>query len=66
MFLWDDITEKEVQVMIQRPRRLRGSQQIRNMVRETRISPDSLIYPMFVVEGENMKEEITSMPGQYR
>ena len=52
--------------MIQRPRRLRGSQQIRNMVRETRISPDSLIYPMFVVEGENMKEEITSMPGQYR
>ena len=52
--------------MIQRPRRLRSSQQIRNMVRETRISPDSLIYPMFVVEGANMKEEITSMPGQYR
>lgn len=52
--------------MIQRPRRLRSSRQIRNMVRETRISPDSLIYPMFVVEGANMKEEITSMPGQYR
>ena len=52
--------------MIQRHRRLRGSQQIRNMVRETRISPDSLIYPMFVVEGDNMKEDITSMPGQYR
>lgn len=52
--------------MIQRPRRLRSSRQIRNMVRETRISPDSLIYPMFVVEGANMKEEITFMPGQYR
>ena len=36
------------------------------MVRETRISPDSLIYPMFVAEGEKIKEEITSMPGQYR
>lgn len=52
--------------MIQRPRRLRSSQQIRNMVRETRMSPDSLIYPMFVMEGKNRKEEIASMPGQYR
>ncbi|MDD7177949.1 MAG: porphobilinogen synthase [Lachnospiraceae bacterium] len=52
--------------MIQRPRRLRADSRIRNMVRETRISPESLIYPMFVVEGENKKEEITSMPGQYR
>ena len=52
--------------MIQRPRRLRSSSRIRNMVRETRISPQSLIYPMFVVEGENIKEEIISMPGQYR
>ena len=52
--------------MIQRPRRLRTSSRIRNMVRETRISPDSLIYPMFVAEGEKIKEEITSMPGQYR
>ena len=52
--------------MIQRPRRLRMGSQIRNMVRETRISPNSLIYPMFVVEGEHKKEEITSMPGQYR
>ena len=52
--------------MIQRPRRLRQNSQIRNLVRETRISPDSLIYPMFVVEGENIKEEIPSMPGQYR
>ncbi|MDD7641202.1 MAG: porphobilinogen synthase [bacterium] len=52
--------------MIQRPRRLRSSSLIRSMVRETRISPDSLIYPMFVTEGANIKEEILSMPGQYR
>ena len=52
--------------MIQRPRRLRKNSQIRNMVRETRMSENSLIYPMFVVEGENIKEEIPSMPGQYR
>lgn len=52
--------------MIQRPRRLRSSQVLRNMVRETRISPDSLIYPMFVVEGNDKKEEIASMPGQFR
>lgn len=52
--------------MIQRPRRLRSSRQIRNMVRETRVSPDSLIYPMFVTEGQNIKDEIVSMPGQYR
>ena len=36
------------------------------MVRETRISKDSLIYPMFFEEGENIFEEIESMPGQYR
>ena len=52
--------------MIQRPRRLRSSQVLRNMVRETRMSPESLMYPTFVVEGENIKEEIPSMPGQYR
>lgn len=52
--------------MIQRPRRLRSSQVLRNMVRETRISPDSLMYPMFVVEGTDVKEEIASMPGQFR
>ena len=36
------------------------------MVRETRIDPSSLVYPMFVMEGSNKKEEIPSMPGQYR
>lgn len=50
----------------QRPRRLRSSQVLRNMVRETRISKEGLVYPVFVQEGQNIKEEIVSMPGQYR
>ena len=49
-----------------RPRRLRGNGILRKMVRETRIDPSSLVYPMFVMEGSNKKEEIPSMPGQYR
>ncbi len=49
-----------------RPRRLRSSQHLRKMVRETRMDPSSLIYPMFVMEGSNIKEEIPSMPGQFR
>ncbi len=52
--------------MIIRPRRLRKNETIRNMVAETAVNPDSLVYPMFVVEGENVKEEIPSMPNQYR
>ena len=46
-----------------RPRRLRNGALLRSMVRETRISADTLIYPMFVQEGKNIKEEIASMPG---
>lgn len=49
-----------------RPRRLRGSEVLRKMVRETRMDKSSLIYPMFVMAGSNHKEEIPSMPGQYR
>lgn len=52
--------------MLNRPRRLRKNIAIRNMVAETMVNPDSLVYPMFVVEGEGIKEEIPSMPGQYR
>ena len=52
--------------LIDRPRRLRTNAAIRGMVRETRVSLDTLIYPLFVVEGSNIKEEIPSMPGQYR
>ena len=49
-----------------RPRRLRGSDTLRRMVRETRVSPDSLIYPLFLIEGENIKEPIPSLEGQWR
>jgi porphobilinogen synthase len=50
---------------IVRHRRLRGSQALRKLVRETRLSVDDLIYPLFVTEGSNVKEEIPSMPGVY-
>ncbi|MDO5547088.1 MAG: porphobilinogen synthase [Eubacteriales bacterium] len=52
--------------LIYRPRRLRSSDRLRRMVRETRMDKTSLIYPMFVTEGQNIKEEIPSMAGQYR
>ena len=52
--------------LLKRPRRLRGGQLIRNMVRETRVDKESLIYPMFVMDGTNKVEEIASMPGQFR
>lgn len=52
--------------LIQRPRRLRGSETLRRMVRETRMDKSSLMYPLFVIEGENIQEEIPSMEGQYR
>ena len=49
-----------------RPRRLRSSDNLRRMVRETRVSPDSLVYPLFLVEGRNIKEPIPSLDGQWR
>lgn len=52
--------------MPMRPRRLRDGAVLRSMVRETRISPASLIYPVFIREGQNIVEEISAMPGQYR
>ena len=52
--------------MIIRPRRLRQNETIRNMIAETAVNAASLVYPMFVVEGEGIKEEIPSMPGQFR
>lgn len=52
--------------LVERPRRLRKNPVIRGMMRETRMSADTLIYPLFVMDGENRKEEIASMPGQYR
>ena len=49
-----------------RPRRLRTTPVLRKMVRETRIDASTLIYPMFVIEGTDIREEIPSLPGQYR
>ena len=48
-----------------RPRRLRTSDGLRRLVRETRISPDSLIWPVFIAEGTGIYHEIESLPGQY-
>jgi porphobilinogen synthase len=48
-----------------RPRRLRGSTTLRRMVRETRVSVDDLIYPLFVAPGRDVKHEIASMPGNF-
>ena len=52
--------------LIQRPRSLRGSENLRKMVRETRMDKSSLIYPLFVKEGTGIEEEIPSMEGQFR
>tara|TARA_R110000787_G_scaffold112282_2_gene221222 strand:- start:278 stop:1309 length:1032 start_codon:yes stop_codon:yes gene_type:complete len=49
-----------------RNRRLRSSEAVRNMVRETIISPSDFLVPLFVVEGKGIKEEIASMPNYYR
>jgi len=48
-----------------RTRRLRGSAPLRDLVRQTRLSPQDFVYPLFVTRGENVREEIASMPGQY-
>lgn len=52
-------------MQFQRHRRLRQSEAIRRMVRENHVRVEDFIYPIFVVEGENVKEEIASMPGVY-
>lgn len=48
-----------------RPRRLRGNQSLRHLVRETTLSKDDLIFPLFVAPGHGVKNEISSMPGNY-
>lgn len=51
---------------LRRNRRLRTNEAIRSMVRETIISPNDFIVPLFIVEGKNVKDEIASMPGYFR
>ena len=50
---------------VTRLRRLRQSEPLRSMVRETRLTPESLVYPMFVCPGEGVRREVRSMPGVF-
>jgi len=52
--------------MLQRPRRNRKNEVIRQMVQETHLSASNLIFPLFIVDGTNQKSEVASMPGIYR
>src|SRR5215217_2217096 len=51
--------------LIHRPRRLRRREGVRALVRETRLSPDDLILPLFACGGEGVRREISSMPGVF-
>ncbi|BAC14022.1 porphobilinogen synthase [Oceanobacillus iheyensis] len=56
----------EQQLTFKRHRRLRASTSMRSLVRETHLRPTDFIYPIFVIEGSNIKNEIPSMPGIYQ
>ena len=49
-----------------RARRLRKNENFRRLIRETRLSVDDLVYPLFAVTGKSVKKPITSMPGQFQ
>ncbi len=49
-----------------RPRRMRQNENLRAMIRETRLAPEQLVYPLFVMPGKGKKEEVPSMPGVFR
>lgn len=51
--------------LVHRPRRLRVNNNVRSLVRETKVGIDDLIYPLFLVEGEGIKKEISTLPGNY-
>src|SRR5687767_5307578 len=53
-------------IMRRRPRRNRKSEVIRDMVEETQVSTNDLIFPIFLIEGKNKKTEVASMPGIFR
>ncbi|MCB0335124.1 MAG: porphobilinogen synthase [Bdellovibrionales bacterium] len=52
--------------IVARPRRLRRSEAIRSLVRESSLSVSDCVYPLFIKEGHGIKKEISSMPGQYQ
>jgi porphobilinogen synthase len=60
------VTTKSSLSLTRRPRRLRRTEAIRSLVRETRLTPDCFIYPLFVCEGEGVRREIGSMPGVHQ
>jgi porphobilinogen synthase len=56
-------TARDVASLTERPRRLRRTERLRSLVRETRLTADRLIYPLFVVPGRGVRREISSLPG---
>lgn len=58
--------DQQVIALTHRPRRLRRTETLRRMVRETALSVNDLIYPLFVMAGEGQRKEVVSMPGCYR
>ncbi len=52
--------------LLARPRRLRGTTGIRDLVREHRLAPERLVYPLFICEGTGVRREVSSMPGVYQ
>lgn len=58
-------TTRALPISFQRFRRLRRSQALRSLVRETALSPGDFVYPLFVTHGEGVRREIPSMPGQF-
>jgi porphobilinogen synthase len=58
-------TTRTLPASFQRFRRLRSSESLRSLVRETRLDPADFVYPIFVTHGDSVREEIPSMPGQY-
>ena len=53
-------------LLTQRPRRLRRTPAVRDLVRETRLTPNDLVYPLFVCAGRNVRREVASMPGVFQ
>src|SRR5258706_14445955 len=52
--------------LTRRPRRLRRTESIRTLIRETRLTPDCFILPLFVCEGRGVRREVSSMPGVFQ
>jgi porphobilinogen synthase len=59
------LTKTATLSLTRRPRRLRRTEAIRSMVRETRLTPDCFVYPLFVCEGEGVRRPVSSMPGVF-